>query len=63
MSNEQLSVKVKDLCEQFSFEQVIEEPTYYTEHSSSLLDIILTNNTDHVILSGVGDPFLTQEVR
>ena len=63
MSNEQLSVKVKDLCEQFSFEQVIEEPTHYTEHSSSLLDIILTNNTDHIILSGVGDPFLTQEVR
>ena len=63
MSNEQLSVKVKDLCEQFSFEQVIKEPTHYTEHSSSLLDIILTNNTDHIILRGVGDPFLTQEVR
>ena len=63
MSNEKLSVKVKDLCEQFSFEQVIEEPTHYTEHSSSLLDIILTNNTDQVIFSGVGDPFLTQEVR
>ena len=62
MSNAQLSVKIKDLCEQFAFNQVIDEPTHYTEHSSSLLDIILTNNTDRVILSGVGDPFLAQEV-
>ena len=38
LSNEQLSVKVKDLCEQFSFEQEIEEPTHYTKHFSSLLD-------------------------
>ena len=63
MVNAQLSVKIKDLCEQFSLEQVINEPTHYTEYSSSLLDIILTNNKDHIILSGVGDPFLTQEVR
>ena len=63
MVNAQLSVKINDLCEQFSLEQVINEPTHYTENSSSLLDIILTNNKDHIILSGVGDPFLTQEVR
>ena len=63
MLNTQLSVKIRDLCEQFSLEQVINEPTHYTEHSSSLLDVILTSNKDHLILSGVGDPFLTQDVR
>ena len=63
MLNTQISVKIRDLCEQFSLEQVINEPTHYTEHSSSLLDVILTSNKDHLILSGVGDPFLTQDVR
>ena len=56
MLNTQLTVKIRDLCEQFSLEQVINEPTHYTEHSSSLFDVILTSNKDHLILSGVGDP-------
>ena len=57
------SHKIKAICEQFSLNQVIEEPTHYTEHSSSLLDIILTNNNDHLVMSGVGDPFLQQDRR
>ena len=63
MLNPQLSAKINDLCEQLSFEQVIDEHTHFTEKSSSLIDIILTSNKDQVILSGVGDPFLTQELR
>ena len=35
MLNAQLSVKIRDLCEQFSLEQVKNEPTHYTEHSFS----------------------------
>ncbi|MEW8512948.1 MAG: hypothetical protein AB2608_19100, partial [Candidatus Thiodiazotropha sp.] len=35
----------------------------FTETSSSLLDIILVSNKDHLLLSGVADPFLNQEVR
>ena len=58
-----LSVKIKNLCEEFSLTQTINQPTHYTEHSSSILDIILTTNDNHHILSGVGDPFLTQEIR
>ena len=57
------SHKIKAICEQFSLNQVIEEPTHYTEHSSSLLDIILTNNNDHLVMSVVGDPFLQQDRR
>ena len=63
MLNPQLSAKINDLCKQLSFEQVIDEHTYFTEKSSSLIDILLTSNKDHAILSGVGDPFLTQELR
>lgn len=63
MLNVQSSTKIKDLCEQQSLKQTIDEPTHFTDHSSSLLDIILTNNIDHLIFSGVGDPFLTQEIR
>ena len=59
----QLSVKIKNLCEEFSLTQTINQPTHYTEHSSSVLDIILTTNDNHLILSGVGDPFLTQDIR
>ena len=59
----QSSAKIKSICEQFSFTQTIKTPTHFTEHSSSLIDIILTNNENHLLYSEVGDPFLNQEVR
>ena len=54
------SRKIKAICEQFSLYQVIEEPTHYTEYSSSLLDTILTNNYDLLVMNGVGDTYLQQ---
>ncbi|MEW8547700.1 MAG: reverse transcriptase domain-containing protein, partial [Candidatus Thiodiazotropha sp.] len=63
MLSGQLSAKIKNLCEEFSLTQTINQPTHYTENSSSILDIILTNNDNHLILSGVGDPFLSQDIR
>ena len=63
MLNIQSSYKIKDLCEQHALKQTINEPTHFTEHSSSLLDIILTTNENHLIFTGVGDPFLAQEIR
>ena len=36
--------KIRDLCQQFNFEQLINEPTHFTENSSSLIDLILTIN-------------------
>ena len=50
-------------CTQFALFQAINEPTHFTETSSSLLDIILVSNYSHLIVSGVGDPFLNQEHR
>lgn len=61
--NPLMSRKIESFCTQFSLHQTINEPTHYTEHSSSLIDILLVSNKDHLILSGVGDPFLNQEVR
>ena len=63
MLNNQTSRKINTFCEQFSLFQCINEPTHFTENSSTLLDILLVTNKDHLILCGVGDPFLHQEQR
>ena len=59
----QTSRKVSELCEQFSLYQTVTEPTHFTENSSSLIDIILTNDKSNLIYSGVAEPFLNQNVR
>ena len=53
--NPQAKRKIDMLCTQFSLHQAIKQPTHYTERSSSLIDIILVNNKDSLIFSGVGD--------
>lgn len=61
--NPQMPRNLDSLCTQFSLYQSINQPTNFTEHSSSLIDILLVNNKDQLIVSGVGDPFLNQGVR
>ena len=61
--NERTSRKIESICTQYSLFQVINQPTNFTEHSATLIDILLVNNKHHLILSGVGDPFLNQELR
>ena len=63
MLSQQTSRKIDTVCQTFSLSQIISEPTHFTEHSSSLIDLLVVSNKDHVLLSGVGDPFLTQQVR
>ena len=58
MQNVQSARKILCLCEQLSLVQSKEEPTHFTETSSSLIDLLLVNNKEDLILSGVGDPFL-----
>ena len=48
---------------QFSLNQSICQPIHFTEHSSSMIDIIHVSNKENLILSGVADPFLNQDVR
>ena len=61
--NPRTSRKFYSLCTQFSLFQSITQPTRFTENSSSLIDVILVTNKENLILSGVGDPFLNQELR
>ena len=63
MQNVQSARKITSLCEQLSLVQFIGEPTHFTETSSSLIDLLLVNNNEHLILSGVVDPFLHQDIR
>ena len=43
VSNPQTKKKIDSLCIQFSLHQPPTDPSHFTEHSSSLLDIILVN--------------------
>ena len=63
MFNSATSRKVSTICEQFGLEQIINEATHFTEHSNSLIDLILVKNKDSILSSGVGDPFLQQAIR
>ena len=56
--------KINDICLQFNLEQLINEPTHYTESSSSIIDLFLSSKKkDTILLSGVGEPFLEQNIR
>ena len=55
--------KIKDLCQQYNLDQLINESTNFTENSSSLIDLILTVNKNNILISGVGEPFLEQNIR
>ena len=55
--------KVLDLCQHFSLDQLINEPAHYTESSSSIIDLFLTSNKNNILLNGVGDPILDQNIR
>ena len=50
--------KIGILMSQFSLHQLICDPTYITEHSSSILDLILVDNPQCITYSVVGQPLL-----
>ena len=55
--------KISDICTQFSLYQTITEPTHFTEHSSSLIDVVFTSDRSNILYSGVAEPFLHQDIR
>ena len=61
--NQQTFRKIHSICTHFSLYQCIDEPTHYTEHSSSVIDLLFVSNKDHLIHSGVADAFLNQDLR
>ena len=54
---------ISNICQQYNLQQIITEPTHFTETSNSLIDLVLVSNPESILLSGVGDPFLGQEIR
>lgn len=52
--------RLDNVLTQFSLYQLITNPTYVTEHSSSLLDLILVNNPHCILTTEVGPPLLEQ---
>jgi hypothetical protein len=51
---------MKRICTSYSLEQLITDPTNFAEHSSSILDLIVTNSIDFVPYTGVILPLLDQ---
>ena len=43
----------------FKLLQYLSSPNF-TENSSSLFDLMFVSNKNHMVVSGVGDPFLSQ---
>ena len=55
--------KMSELLLEYNLSQLISEPTHVTKHSSSILDLILVRNINNVLLSGVTDPFIPNQIR
>ena len=55
--------KIIDICQQFNLKQLITEPTHYTVTSSSIINLLFASDSNGILLSGVGVPFLDQTIR
>ena len=48
---------------EYNLKQLISEPTHLTEHSSSVIDLILVRSNNNVLTSGVADPLVADYTR
>ncbi len=60
--NMNFNSKIRNISTRYSLSQLIDEPTNYTEHSASLIDLILTNDVNFIPYTAVG-PSLTDQIR
>ena len=63
MNKSNSSNKINNICQQYNLHELILEPTHFKERSSSIIDLILVSDPRNLLLSGVGDPFLNQDIR
>ena len=63
MADNRSSRKINDLCQEYGLSQLISDFTHFTETSQSTIDLLLINNSNDVLISGVGEPFLDQNLR
>ena len=52
------SNKMTELIQAYDLRQLVQEPTHYTENSSSVIDLILIRNISNVLTTCVTDCFL-----
>ena len=55
--------KISKLISEYNLRQLISENRYFTEHSSSFLDRILVRKNESILMSGVIDPLIPEQVR
>ena len=55
--------KMTEISQEFNLKQLISEATHFTEHSSSLIDLVMVRNSTNVLTSGVADCFIPDQVR
>ena len=51
--------QIRDLCDQFDFEQLIKQPTNLTIHGETVIDVILCSTPSLCLKSGVKDTGLS----
>ena len=49
--------------QEYSMEQLINEPTNFTEHPATLIDLTLVRNDINILTSGVIDTFIPDQIR
>ena len=55
--------RIQNLTNSYNLHQLIDEPTHYTENSSSLLDLAIVSKPENVVYSGVSSPFIPDLIR
>ena len=57
------SKHLQDLNKTYNLKQLVNEPTHFTESSSSLIDVVLVNKINNILVSEVCDPFIPNLTR
>ena len=55
--------KMTEIIKKYNLKLSITEATHFTEHSSSLIDLVMVRSTTNVLMSGVADCFIPDQVR
>ncbi|CAC5418083.1 unnamed protein product [Mytilus coruscus] len=55
--------KMKEIFTRYGMTQFVEEPTDFCENSASIIDLVLSNNSNAIDLVHVGQPFLPANIR
>ena len=54
---------MKELIKTYNMKRLMAEPTYFTENSFSLIDLIIIRNNNNILTSGVADTFIPDQIR